>query len=520
MSDTQSLAGRYRQLEMIRSPFLERSREAARLTIPTMLPPTDSSSEGQATYTPFQSVGSQGVNNLASKLLLALLPPGSPFFRYTLDDAIIDEAESESEADERGKFEEALAKAERATMKRIEQKGFRPQMYDALRHLVVAGNSLLHIPEGTKRPRLFRLDEYVIKRDSEGLPLEIVVQQTLSPTAMSPDLKALWDTHSKDEQPQDEKSGQRNIPLFTQIRRVGNLYTVKQELGDQGLEVESARGTYTLENMPWIALAINRMDREDYGRGRVDEFIGDLISLEGLMQSLVEGSAAAARLLFLVRPGSTTRPKTLTKAPNGAFVEGDARDITVLKVDKHMDFSVVEKMIGRLEKRLATIFMMTSELPRDAERVTAEEIRLIASELEDTLGGIYSLLSEELQLPLVRLITRHLTKEGILPKLPKDSMTPQIVTGLEALGRTQDLRKLDTLVAGMQGLIDPETFRLYVKIGDFIQRRSTALNIDVDGLIRTEEEVQEILQKQQEAALAQTATPELIKQGATSPQGE
>ena len=36
-------------------------------------------------YQPYQSVGSRGVNNLASKLLLLLFPPNSPFFRLSVD---------------------------------------------------------------------------------------------------------------------------------------------------------------------------------------------------------------------------------------------------------------------------------------------------------------------------------------------------------------------------------------------------------------------------------------------------
>ena len=42
------------------------------------------------------------------------------------------------------------------------------------------------------------------------------------------------------------------------------------------------------------------VDGEDYGRGRVEEFLGDLQSLESLTQAITEGSAAAAKVVFLV----------------------------------------------------------------------------------------------------------------------------------------------------------------------------------------------------------------------------
>ena len=55
---------------------------------------------------------------------------------------------------------------------------------------------------------------------------------------------------------------------------------------------------------------------------RVGQFIGDLKSLEGLSQALVEGSAAAAKVVFTVSPSSTTKPSTLAAAGNGAIIQG------------------------------------------------------------------------------------------------------------------------------------------------------------------------------------------------------
>ena len=82
--DVGTLAKRYSQLEAERDTFLERGREAANLTIPTLLP--DEGHSSTTSYaTPNQGIGARGVNTLASKLLLALLPPTSPFFTLTID---------------------------------------------------------------------------------------------------------------------------------------------------------------------------------------------------------------------------------------------------------------------------------------------------------------------------------------------------------------------------------------------------------------------------------------------------
>lgn len=69
----------YTSLEGHRYQYLDRARSCSKLTLPYVMP-----DEGHGPHsrldTPFQGVGARGVNNLASKLLLALLPPNAPFF--------------------------------------------------------------------------------------------------------------------------------------------------------------------------------------------------------------------------------------------------------------------------------------------------------------------------------------------------------------------------------------------------------------------------------------------------------
>lgn len=82
---TQTAHGRYTQLREARTSFLDRARECALVTVPTLMPPDGHGPQTKYT-TPFQSMGSRGVNNLAAKLLLALIPPNTPFFRFLVSD--------------------------------------------------------------------------------------------------------------------------------------------------------------------------------------------------------------------------------------------------------------------------------------------------------------------------------------------------------------------------------------------------------------------------------------------------
>ena len=69
-----SIAKRYSSLDRARGEVLERGREAAKLTIPSVLPP-DGATENTKLATPFQAVGARTTNNLSNKLLLTLFPP-------------------------------------------------------------------------------------------------------------------------------------------------------------------------------------------------------------------------------------------------------------------------------------------------------------------------------------------------------------------------------------------------------------------------------------------------------------
>jgi hypothetical protein len=121
----------------------------------------------------------------------------------------------------------------------------------------------------------------------------------------------------------------------------------------------------------------------------VEEFIGDLKSLEALSQAIVEGSAAAAKVVFTVSPSATTKPQTLANAGNGAIIQGRPEDIGVVQVGKTADFSTAYQMIGSLTQRLNEAFLILNV--RDSERTTAEEVRMTQLELEQQLGGLFSL---------------------------------------------------------------------------------------------------------------------------------
>ncbi len=494
-------AARYSQLERLRHPFLSRGRSAAKLTIPSLLPPEGHN--GDATLpTPFQGIGARGINNLASKLLLALFPPNAPIFRLLIDDFTIEELTKRK--DMKALIEEALGKVERAVMTEIEGAAIRVTAFEALKQLIVAGNALLFLPpEGGMRA--YRLDRFVVKRDPMGNVLEHITKETVAPDTLPEAYVKRLGPNARQKY-NNALSADKTLDLYTHVKLVNGMWRVYQEV--EGVKVPGTEGTYPKDKSAWIPLRFTKIDGEDYGRGYVEEYYGDLKSLETLTKAIVEGSAAAAKILILVKPNGTTNKRVIAEAPNGSVRSGDANDVTFLQLDKYADFRIAKETMSEITQRLAMAFLLNSAIQRAGERVTAEEIRYMASELEDALGGVYSILSQEFQLPLVSRIMFSLERKGRLPALPKGVVRPTITTGLEALGRGHDQMKLDSLLQRLAPL-GPEVIAEYLNVGDYIKRTATAIGIEANGLVRSEQEVQTARQQRQMQQMGQQFVPEI-----------
>lgn len=513
-------AGRFEQLRVLRAPYEQRAEECARLTIPHLFPP-EGYSGATPLPTPYQSVGARGLTNLAAKFLLALFPPGGSFFRLALDDFVVEELKqsapgAQAADDARATIEEALSKMERAVHNRLEQVGARTVLFIVLLHLILAGNCLLQVmPDGSLKAHTLR--NYVIQRDLDGNVLEIVVRETLARTALPDAARKIVEAHgAKLTAPHTSRYDERpdkGIDLFTRILRLPNGgWRVYQEI--LGQQVPGSHGQYPRNKSAFIPLRFNALPGEDYGRGLVEQYLGDLQSLESLTESIVGFAAVAARILFLVDPGAQTDLSDLEGAPNGAFVRGYRKDITALGLEKFPDFQVAKAVADETKQRLELAFLLNTSVQRHAERVTAEEIRFMAGELEQSLGGVYSVLAQELQAPLALRLMHQMQRAGELPRLPEKTVAPQIITGLDGLGRSSDLMKLDILLQGLGQQFGQEAVAEYVKIGGYLQRRAASLGIDVSDLLRSEEEVQAARQQRQVQESFNSLAPHAMRMAA------
>ena len=491
----QTVAGRYAQLQSARSTFDREAKESSKLTLPSLIPESTTGTRARI-KTPFQAVGARGVNSLASKLLFALLPPSTAFFKLSIDSLELLKQGQEGLETE---IDKGLRTIETALMNEIEISNDRVAMFEALKHLIVGGNVLLYLTDDGLK--VYPLSKFVCKRDAVGNVLEIITQESVHPDALPVEFLE----QIKKKENYDEKTMDSEIDIYTYIKRENDNFNWYQEC--KGEKIPGTDGRSKADVSPWITLRFVRIDGEDYGRGYVEEYRGDLISLEALMQAIIEGAAASAKTLFLVNPNGVTRASTIAKAPNGAIREGSAADISVMQVNKGADFNVSFSAVQRIESRLEYAFLMARSVQRDAERVTAAEVTMMANELENSLGGIYSILTQEFQLPYLKRRMHMLVRSGKAPKLPEKLVKPKIVTGVQGLGRGNDRNKLVEFIGTVSQALGPDIMRQFVNVDEAIKRLANSIGIDTANLVKTQEQIQAEMQAMQQQQLIQSLGP-------------
>ena len=491
----QSAQAAYERYTTKRDPFLRRARDAAAITIPNLFP-----KEGQQTSDveyPNQELGAHCVNTLGSKLGLILFPPNSAFFRMQPDPTALRELEAQ-DAGVTDEIEEALAEYENTIVREQEAQGLRPPTYTGFRLLVMTGNVLLYYPpEGGCK--VYPLDRYVVCRDDVGNVLEIIAKDCISPLALPDEIRL----QIEDFADPDRKDYIKQVEVYTRVKWNGDEWDLTQEI--KGKVVKT--GTYQKDKLPWLPLRMIPVPGEDYGRGMVEEYMGGFRKLDGLSDNIAKMAALGSKAVGLVSPNGITKVRDLNNAKNGDFVVGRPEDVKFLQIDKFNDLQTAAQTIERITGALSRAFLLNSSIQRDGERVTAEEIRYMAQELEDSNGGIYSLLAQEFQLKLVNIYIDRMERKGQLPKLPKGLVKPAIITGLAALGRNHEVERL----RGFLSAVPPEILSQFGKWPEILKQLAIGFGVSAKKIIKTLEEIQQEQKQAQLAALTSSIGPNVVK---------
>ena len=499
----QTAYSRYESLRANRQQFLDAAREGAKLTIPYLMT-EEGFGEGEKLPVPWQSLGAKGCNVLSSKLMLSLFPLNTSFFKLSMNEeelATLPEVTPEI----RSEIDLTLAKMERTIMQQISESSDRVILYSAMRHLVVTGNVLLFA--GKKNLKLYPLNRFVVDRDGNGEILHIVTKEHIHRSLLPIEFQKM-----PDGKPNINSAGEDGVKhgvagsdaedatVFTHVELKDGAHKWYQEC--DGKILPNSQGSSPKNITPWICCRFNITDQESYGRSRVSEYQADLQSLEGLMQSMVEGSASMAKVVFAVSPSSVTKPQSLARASNGSIISGRADDVSVISTNKQSDFRTVREMIEILTQRISDAFLILS--PRQSERTTATEISAVQQELNEQLSGVYGNLTITLLTPYLNRKLHILQRNKAIPQLPKGLISPVVVAGLNSLGRQQDKVALMEFMNTVAQSLGAEALAKYIVPTEVLKRLAAASGIETLNLIKDQSTMDAEMQQAQQAQITDT----------------
>lgn len=501
------IKARWNTLDTARATLLDRARDCASLTLPHLLPPLGHT-EDMRLPIPWQAHGATCVRNLAGRLALTLFPPNLPFFRFGLAEYL--KASDPELRDTWDMIRDGHRILEKSVTTFFDTHGWRIATVDAAESLITVGNVLLHRDE-FDRMRTIRYDHYVVKRDAMGEPFEIIVKETKCFATLASDVQALVLPELKRQGNDPDDRFPIDIYTHVYLNKADNHWYQRQEVFD--VPWPGGEGHWPTSDCPWIPLRFTALGNEDYGRGLVELTLGDWRSLESFYIDLAEIAAAMAKIIPLVNPSGLTSIRDITRAGSGVPIPGRADDITFVNISKLGDVQFMLAMSERIEQRLGRAFLLNSSIQRQGERVTAEEIKFMAKELENAFGGTYTLLAEDWQLKVVNLALASLRRDSRFPKV-NPQLRPQVITGIAGLGKDTEMASIDEFSSRLQ-LLDPQQRK--VKTEAVLRKTADAAGLIPSDVVKTDVELADELEQAQQAEQAKTLSPEVVK-GLMNPQ--
>ncbi|WP_050519956.1 portal protein [Pseudorhodobacter antarcticus] len=431
-------------METEKGDLIQRSENYARLTLPYICAPESSASSEQDRGA--VAIGPRVVNHLANKVVDTMFPKDRPFFTVALTPEtrkkISEEVGTENEAAFAELVRTETANVEQAGMRKMGLTTYRPVAVEAVKHMIITGNTCIRRFDSGSRTA-YGIRDYSVRRTIEGAITEVMLRDGKK----FGNLDAAMQKMVLADQPALKEDSP--VVLLTHYKLVGKRWRSAQAVNN--IAVPGVR-FYTPRNLPVLVLAWSLARGENYGRGLVEDNINSFHNIDVCSVALVEMIGVMADIKFLVDPGSGLDVEELNNSPRGSYHAGRRDDITTPESARRLEIGVLREIIMGWERELAQAFLLNSNSVRDAERITAEEIRFIANELESAFGGLYSRLATEWQQYEAEYVVYSMDFAKEVGGAVNDVFEILITTGLESLSRQGQLANVRAAIADLQML--------------------------------------------------------------------
>jgi len=438
------LANLWAEMDIEKGDLISRSEQYGLWTIPsiTMDVSVQANAEAEKGHV---VVGARLVNHLSNRIADTLFPHDRPFFTLALTPEAQVEMEREVGDEGAGKLAEIVrsstARIEQVAMRGLKMTAYRPMAVMAIKHMIITGNAVIkRLLDGTRV--VYGVRDFCIRRGLAGQMLELVLRDNKKFGNLPEDVRSML-LSVKPEYKHDT-----DVTLYSHYKLVGKRWQFQQAADN--VMIDNPRH-YTEADLPVLPLTWTLARGENYGRGLVEDNAIGFHNLDVLTEAMIDLMMAIADIKFLVRTGSTIDVEAMNNALRGSYHQGNEGDITVPEIGKRGDIKIMMEGITKWERDLSQAFLLNSASTRDAERVTAEEIRLNARELESAYGGLYSRLALEWQQKESEYAILKVDLEAEIGSFAK-LFEVIVVTGLESLSREGQLDNLRLAIADLQML--------------------------------------------------------------------
>lgn len=505
------LAGINRQM------VIDQSRRMAELTIPSVYPPLNYR-VGEDLPGTNQSAGARAVNNLASKIMFMAFPPGQPMMRLT---PVVQKLQKEIDQnpDLYASIELALSQVEKAHRKKAAIVGLATVWVGYIKLLLISGNALWkHIT--LECPTYHPLDEWVTSRDMGGHPLVTIHQENVRCSTLPLDIQKI--IYEEDPELLKLEDWSRETTIYSVCkyveegkRKSDGHWEYWQET-EHGRLIEGTEMETDYEDCPmWPGWCIP-VYGQNWGRSYCEEYRGDFYILESNASALNDGATLASLALLFVKPGARTSLRQVQKARNLTMLSGSAEDVTTYRSEKGGDMQFIGENFMRAEQRIGKAFMVMSSAMRQGERVTAEEVERVGQDLDQAMGGVYTEIAQSHQRRMVtRFVRLNEEDDSDLPELPKDLVELEVITGVDAMGRSAEVNTLEDFAKGL-GVVFPQKVQTILDPLNYAKRLASAMGIKPDGLVLTQDQINQATQQDQQQQMQAAVMPK-VAAGASGP---
>ncbi len=498
------------EMEGEKGDIVLRSEQYGMWTIPSITMNV-TEQEGQEVDKGHVVVGARLVNHLSNRIADTMFPHDRPFFTLKLTPEAAMELEQAVGEEEAGKLAEIVrsstAKIEQVGMRTMKMTQYRPMAVMVIKHMIISGNAVMKRMKNSTRV-VYGVRDFMIRRGLDGEMLECLLQDHKLFGNLPKEVRALMLSVKPD------YKNDTAVTLYSHYKLQDDGRWAFKQAADN-VTLRGAR-FYKTVDLPILDLTWSLARGEHYGRGLVEDNAIAFHNLDVLTAAMIDLMAAIADLKYLVNPTSVLDVDHLNNSPRGSYHAGKEGDITVPDIGKRGDIKVMMEAILKWERDLSQAFLLNSASTRDAERVTAEEIRLNARELESAYGGLYSRLAAHWQQREGDYAVTQVNLKAQLGNFAK-MFEVIVVTGLESLSREGQLDNLRLAIGDMQMLeAVPEELRGTINPLLFASFVFTNRGVHLKDFMYTQKEItanQEAAQAAQERQMQAQANANVAEEG-------